>query len=123
MDILAREHVLCLATAKPHVFARRVVAHFGLARQLAHVFGPEMDGTRNDKADLLAHAMAETGAMPDASVMIGDRHHDIDAARANNVASVAVTWGYGKPGEWSDADRVCRAVQDLPAVVAGLRAF
>jgi phosphoglycolate phosphatase len=115
-------HVLCLATAKPHVFARRVVAHFGLADHLADLFGPEMDGTRNDKADLLAHAIEITGAAPGASVMIGDRVHDIEAARANTMASVAVTWGFGDVGEWACADRICNAPPELPGILNDLLA-
>jgi len=28
-------------------------------------------------------------------VMIGDRHHDIDAARALQMTSIGVAWGFG----------------------------
>ena len=92
---------LCVATAKPHVYARRITKHFGLARFMAHEFGPELDGTRNDKGELLAHALELTGVDPRTAVMVGDRHHDIDAARAVGMQAVAVRWGYGTPGEWA----------------------
>ena len=45
-----------VATSKPHVFATRIVAHFGLAPLFDHVYGSELDGTRVDKGELLAHA-------------------------------------------------------------------
>lgn len=116
----AAGHQMCLATAKPHAYARRITAHFGLAPFMAHEFGPELDGTRNDKADLLAHALTVTGADPKASVMIGDRHHDFDAARANGMASIGVTWGYGTAEELAGATRICSAVTELPGAVAAL---
>jgi len=108
---------MCLATAKPHAYARKITAHFGLAPFLEHEFGPELDGTRNNKGDLLAHALELTGIDPAQSVMVGDRHHDFDAARAVRMKAVAVTWGYGSAAEWATADVVCEVPQDLPAVI------
>lgn len=110
-------HILVLMTAKPHVFARKITAHFGIAPYLTHEFGPEMDGTRNNKGELLAYAMDQIGARADQSVMIGDRQHDMDAARANNMARIAVTWGYGRPAEWAGADAICHLMDDLPGLV------
>jgi len=110
-------YTMCLATAKPHAYARKITAHFGLAQYLTHEFGPELDGTRNNKGDLLAHALERTGIDPVQSVMVGDRHHDYDAARAVGMKAVAVTWGYGSAGEWATADVVCEVPQDLPVVI------
>jgi phosphoglycolate phosphatase len=113
-------HRLYLATAKPHVYATRITSHFALDQYLDHQFGPELDGTRNDKSRLLAHALRITGADPAHSVMVGDRHHDIDAARAMGIASIAVTWGYGTAPEHAGADAICDAVDRLPDIIAGL---
>ncbi len=86
---------LYLATSKPHVYARRIVAHFGLDRWLDGLFGSELDGTRTHKPELLAHALAGTGAAGEPAAMIGDRRHDVEGARANRIGSVGVLWGYG----------------------------
>lgn len=115
-------HVLVLMTAKPHVFARKVTAHFGIAGFLTHEYGPELDGTRNDKGALLRYAMDEIGAGAAGSVMIGDRHHDYDAARAVGMPAIAVTWGYGAPAEWAGASRICEAMADLPGIVGEMLA-
>lgn len=109
---------LFLMTAKPHEYARIITQHFGIAPFLAEEFGPELDGTRNDKADLLAYALERTGSQADASVMIGDRRHDHIAAKANGVASVAALWGYGTPEEHVLATATCADIADLPAVLA-----
>ncbi len=113
-------YTMCLATAKPHAYARKITAHFGLAQFLAHEFGPELDGTRNNKGDLLAYALDLTGADAQNSIMIGDRHHDIDAARAVGMKSVGVTWGYGSLDELSAADAICQTPAALAATIADL---
>lgn len=86
---------LHVATSKPHVYAARIVAHFGLDEWVETVFGAEFDGTRGDKTSLLTHALTETGAAPGQAIMMGDREHDIIGARSNGVAAVGVLWGYG----------------------------
>ena len=116
----AAGQTLHLATAKPHVYARRITAHFDLAQYLAHEFGPELDGTRNDKGDLLAHALRITGDDPAGCVMVGDRHHDFTAAAKVGMPSIAVTWGYGSPEEHAQATRKCETPGDLPGVVRDL---
>jgi phosphoglycolate phosphatase len=109
----AAGHRLYLATAKPHAYARKITAHFGLASYMTAEFGPELDGNRNDKADLLAHALAETGEEAATAVMVGDRRHDVDAARANGMAAIAVAWGYGGADEHRAADLRLHRPEDL----------
>jgi phosphoglycolate phosphatase len=110
-----------LATAKPHVFARRITAHFGLDQHLAAQFGPELDGTRNDKAELLRFACDQLRLDPKDCVMVGDRSMDLRAARANGMAFVGVSWGYAREGELADADTVCATPDGLVAAIASLR--
>lgn len=92
-----------VATSKPHVYATRIIAHFGLTGYFDHVFGSEFDGTRVNKADLLAYALEQTGVDPGAAVMIGDRSHDVVGARSNGIRAVGVTYGYGTAEELIEA--------------------
>lgn len=112
-------HRLYVATAKPHAYARKITAHFGLAPFMTAEFGPELDGTRNDKAELLAHALDLTGEDPADAVMVGDRHHDIDAARANRMDAIAVAWGYGTGDEHRHARLRIDQPEALGAAVLG----
>ena len=82
MDLRETGAGLWIATSKPHVFANRIVDHFGISAYIDGVFGAELDGSRSDKAELLAHALAETGVDPLRSAMLGDRRFDVDGARA-----------------------------------------
>ena len=43
---------------------------------------------------MILQAMAETGAEPDTTIMIGDTTYDIDMARAAGVHAIGVAWGY-----------------------------
>jgi phosphoglycolate phosphatase len=88
-----------LATSKPRVFAARIVAHFGLAPMFDGVHGSELDGRRSAKAELIAHVLAAHHLPPGRVVMVGDRRHDADGARACGVACLGVTWGYGTADE------------------------
>lgn len=43
---------------------------------------------------MILQAMAETGAAPETTIMIGDTTYDIDMARAAGVQAIGVAWGY-----------------------------
>ncbi len=113
---------LCLATSKPHIFATRITAHFGLDKWLDRVFGSELDGTRADKTALLAHALAQTSAEPERAAMLGDREHDIIGARNNGVAGIGALWGYGTRGELqaAGAARIATNPEDAANLMAVL---
>ena len=112
----ARLHV---ASSKPHVYVTRILDHFGLSDRFEAVFGSELDGTRNDKRDLLAWALPQAAASPEASVMIGDRGHDGRGALHNGLRFVGVLYGYGSEPELRDAGahRLAGSPRDLPSVL------
>lgn len=111
---------LYLATAKPHAYARKITAHFGLAPRMSAEFGPELDGTRNWKGDLLRYALGVTGEDAATSVMVGDRYHDMAAAAEVGMASIAVSWGYGTCDEWTTARSVISSPVELPEAISAL---
>ncbi len=53
----AKGHRLYLATSKPRVYAERIMDHFGLTRYFNHIYGAELDGTRNDKTSLISYIL------------------------------------------------------------------
>lgn len=113
--LAAAGHRLIVVTAKPHVFARPIVSRLGLGVHIGAVYGPELDGTHDNKADLLAHVLAAEAVAPDAAIMVGDRQFDIFAAVANGVTGVGVTWGYGSPAELmaAGARHLCHTPETL----------
>jgi len=111
---------LYLATSKPTIYAQRIVSHFGLDGRLEAVFGSELDGTRADKADLLAWIVEGLSLDPAETAMIGDRRHDMIGARANGILPVGVTWGYGSRGELLESGAA--RLLDSPGDLADLNA-
>jgi len=99
----AAGHRLFVATSKPHVFAERIIDHFGLRDHFERVFGSELDGTRVDKSHLLEYALKQASVDPARTLMIGDRSHDMVGAKNNGMKGIGVLYGYGTRDELLDA--------------------
>ena len=115
----ARGWPAAVATSKPTVFAERITRHLGLREHFAAVYGSELDGTRGAKPELLAHVLAAERAAPERTVMIGDRRHDVEGARAVGARAIAVTWGYGARDELerAGADWICDTAEEVLAAL------
>jgi phosphoglycolate phosphatase len=113
---------LVVVTAKPHVFAVPIMERVGLMGHVSGLYGPELDGTRDDKAHLLAHALESEGIAAADAIMVGDRAFDMTAAARNGVRALGVTWGYGSVAELAGAGAtaLCTAPARLPASLASL---
>jgi phosphoglycolate phosphatase len=103
-ELRERDIVLALATSKPEVYARRILEHFALVDAFHATIGSFLDGRRTDKAEVIAAAIGRLGAgVSDALVMVGDREHDVEGARANGIDVVAVGYGFGSDEELTRA--------------------
>ena len=120
--LAARGATLFVATSKPRVYAERIVRHFGLHVHFVAVHGCELDGTREDKRDLLAHLLPHHGLVPSSAVMIGDRGADMRAARHHGLHAVGALWGYGAQEELvTHGAHVCIASpRELPRTLEDL---
>ncbi|MBQ3099527.1 MAG: HAD family hydrolase [Clostridia bacterium] len=106
---------IVLATSKPRVFAERILKHFGLTEYFDLIDGSELDGTRVNKDEVIAHALEALKCKKNEGVMIGDRLHDIDGAKKNGLDSIGVLWGYGSEDELigAGADSIAESIDDL----------
>jgi len=54
------------------------------------------------------------------AVMIGDRHFDIEGARANGVRAIGVGWGFGSHEELREAgaDAIAATPAELPGLLS-----
>ena len=112
--------VVCvLATCKPHCFANQILQHFGLDRYFAFVSGPELDGTRGEKHEVIAYAMEQLGLTdPTKILMIGDRASDVTDAKRLGVDGAGVLWGFGSKEELTEVGAV--ALCQAPAEILSL---
>ena len=70
---------------------------------------------------MLEAAMAEAGATPAATVMIGDTTYDIEMARTAGVRALGVGWGYHAADELiaAGADAVATTAAELEELMNG----
>jgi phosphoglycolate phosphatase len=70
---------------------------------------------------MLEAAMAEAGARPSETAMIGDTAYDIEMARAAGCRALGVAWGYHAPEELraAGAEAVARTAEELGEILDG----
>lgn len=91
---------LAVATSKPEVFARQILAHYGLEKYFSFIGGSNLDGSRTKKSEVIAYVMESCGiSETNAVIMVGDREHDILGAKAVGIDSLGVLFGYGSREE------------------------
>ncbi len=114
-------HLLGIATGKSRRGVDRLFDREGWHPSFATIQTADDHPSKPHPAMLYA-AMAETGAVPAATVMIGDTTYDIDMARAAGVAAIGVGWGYHSVAELeaAGADLIIRRFEDLPAALEDL---
>lgn len=108
---------LFVATSKPHVYAERIIAHFGLERFFKKVYGSDLDGARSDKGELISHVMEVERLDGGRTVMIGDRVHDVLGAARAGIPCIGVLYGYGSSDELGGAVSLCDTPSGLPQAV------
>jgi len=117
---------MAIATAKPEPQALIILEHFGLLDFFDVVGAATLDTTRITKDDVIEHTLELLGISEDtvaraATVMIGDREHDILGGRAHGLATIGVAWGYAEDGELEAAEPDLTA-HDLAQLAAVLGA-
>lgn len=109
---------LCIATSKPEVYMIKIIEKYGIAQYFDFVMGSRLDGSLDNKADVIQALMAKIGLTAEDSykvVMIGDRFYDIEGAKACGIESVGVKYGFAAEGELEEhgADYVVETVEEL----------
>ena len=96
---------LVIVTSKPEVFAVPILDSLGLLGRFQAVFAPSLDEMHEPKAATLKRALDEhaVGRPQFAGVMIGDRHHDVEAGHANGLLTIGALWGFGSRRELVEA--------------------
>lgn len=92
---------LAVATSKPLEFTRPILERLGVADLFAALAGPPLARTEGEpKAETARRALAALGLAPgQGAALVGDRHHDVSAARSLGLTAVGVTWGAGSEAE------------------------
>ena len=118
VEALAGDGILLgVATGKSLRGLGHTLAMHGLDRYFVTLQTPDTSPGKPHPGMVL-QAMAETGAAPRATVVVGDTSFDMEMASAAGVAGLGVAWGYHGQDELRSAG--ARAVAADGAVLAAL---
>ena len=119
-----------IATTKDEVFAREIALNADFMPFLEAVIGSDREGTMIRKPELVAAALTALklpAPLPQDTetpriTMVGDHALDILGAKANNIASIAVTYGFGNNEEIQQAqpDHMANSVMELRNFLLGV---
>ena len=85
--------LLGIATGKSDRGVSLCLEHHGLAGRFVTIQTADRHPSKPHPS-MVEQALADAGAAPEASVMIGDTSYDMAMARAGGVTAVGVAWGY-----------------------------
>ncbi len=113
--------ILVTATSKPEVYAVKIMEHFGLAEYFRFIAGSSFDETRTEKHEVIEYAISSLGITDRSEVlMVGDRCHDVDGARAAGIDCMAVLYGYGDRAELEGAKYFASTPIEVADVILSL---
>jgi len=102
-----------VVTNKRHSATHGIAAKFGWCRLMDGIWSYDTFETKYRKPDLLAKLLADLKIDPKTAVMVGDTKGDVDAGKANGVATIGVTYGYGTNEELAGADWTFDSAADI----------
>ena len=111
---------LGVASSKPKVFVERILNLFDIAQYFDVVSGATLDGKVSTKAQVLDCALHGLGVTDKAqAVLVGDRMHDVEGAKAHGIDCVGVTFGFGGRQELAEAGaaHIVGTMDELQAVL------
>lgn len=100
LGALAERWPLAVATSKPEVYARPILAALGVAGLFVEggICGRSLALDRAGKAEVVARAAGLLGGAQ-GLVMVGDREHDVVGAAVHGIPTIGVLHGAGSRAE------------------------
>jgi phosphoglycolate phosphatase len=118
--LVAEGKKLILATSKAEKYAVLIMEHFGLDKYFLDICGASLDGVRGKKGDVIRYALEKNQITnKEEVVMVGDRLHDIEGAKANGIKSIGVLYGFGdrEELELAGADKIVQNMKELESIL------
>lgn len=95
-ELERRGFVLAVCTNKLQAISERILADLAFPVRFRSIVGGDRATERKPAPGHLLQVLAEAGAIPGETVMVGDSAHDTEMARRAGVRSVLVTYGYAR---------------------------
>lgn len=119
----AADKILIVATSKPEELAVRILEHFNLSQYFDDICGATFDDQRSQKDEVIRYALDKNGITEyDQTIMVGDRKHDIQGAKAVGLDSIGVLYGFGSREELTlaGAGHIAGSIKELYEVIMQL---
>ncbi len=113
--------VLGIATGKSRRGVDAVIEIHGLAGVFATIQTADTHPSKPDPSMVLT-ALAETGAVPERTLVIGDSSYDMQMARSAGVRALGVSWGYQASDQLvaAGAEAIVDTFAEVESAIAGL---
>lgn len=113
-------HRLFVATSKPETTAVEILNKFELAGYFEIICGASLDVSRVHKADVIEYLLGKIGNAENI-LMVGDTEFDVIGAAAHGIATIGVSWGYGKVSEMEKAGAlaIAHSMEELLTLLHG----
>ena len=114
----AGEWLLGVATGKSDRGLAFCLEHHGLTRRFVTLQTADRYPSKPHPS-MIEQAMADAGAAPETTLMIGDTSYDMAMAKAAGVTAIGVAWGYHDPKELkaAGADYIANTPADIAEFV------
>jgi phosphoglycolate phosphatase len=111
-----------VVTSKAKIYADRIIEHFHLSPFFSDIYGSELGGRFDNKADLIMFVLSNRNFTAEETIMVGDKREDVLAGKTNRIRTIGVTYGYGSQREIMDAapDFVCNSPQEIQKLLIEL---
>ena len=116
------EWLLGVATGKSDRGLILCLDHHGLTRRFVSLQTADRHPSKPHPS-MIEQAMADAGAAPETTLMIGDTSYDMAMAKAAGVTAIGVAWGYhdAKELEAAGADFIASTPAEIASFVKGLQ--
>lgn len=112
---------IAVASSKPKVFVRTILKDHEILSYFDKLVAADLKGTLENKADIIAEALHQTGSAPAETLMVGDRKYDAMGAAQNGVPFAAALYGFGSPEEFASYPKrfEIHSPAELAAILTG----
>lgn len=102
-ELRAKGHRLLVVTSALTALAKLKLRSLEFELFFEAIYGCDWDGRDNSKGEVIAHALRRHELVPQETALIGDSDSDISGARAHNLTSIGVLWGFGSIDDFARA--------------------